>query len=144
MWNKILKVLTLFSILQSSAFADEGQFTLVPKGGTVPFEATCFDDQATAKLITWKEFLEEQLSSKCQFEKAKIILDFELRLSNLQIELDESKFRLQTEISARDEEIKQLRDIIKKNRKVNIPVIVVSSLVAGIGIGFGAYHLASR
>ena len=39
------------------AYGGDGKFTLVPQGGVVPFEATCFDTEATAKLLTWKEFL---------------------------------------------------------------------------------------
>jgi hypothetical protein len=42
----------------------------------------------------------------------------------------------------RDEEIESLRTIIKKDRKVNLPLVIAGSVAAGIAIGFGAYHLA--
>ena len=37
-----------------------------------------------------------------------------------------------------------LRDIIKKNKKLNIPMVIATSAVVGFGAGFGAYHLASK
>ncbi len=141
MWSRFAQISALSLFLCSSVQANEGQFTLVPQGGKVPFEATCFDDIATAKLLTWKELLIEEMKEKCNFEKQKIILEKDLDFENLQITLDETSFRYQTEISTRDEEIKKLRDIIKRSNKANIPVIIAVSTAAGFGIGMGTYHI---
>lgn len=126
------------------AYGGEGKFTLVPQGGVVRFEATCFDTEATAKLLAWKEFVSEEYRAKCEMEKKKITLDSELVIQNLQITLEETQARYQIEINTRDKELEELRNIIKKNKKINIPLVVAGSVVAGIGIGFGAYHIASR
>jgi len=141
MWIKLLQISALSLFLHSSAQANEGRFTLVPQGGKVSFEATCFDDVATAKLLTWKELLMEEMREKCSFEKQKIILEKDLDLENLQITLDETNFRYQVEISTRDEEIEKLRDIIKRSNKANIPVIITVSTAVGFGIGMGTYHI---
>ena len=126
------------------AYGGDGKFTLVPQGGVVPFEATCFDTEATAKLLTWKEFLAEEAKTQCEFEKRTLVLDSELVIKNMQITLDETQVRYQVEIDTRDEEIETLRSIIKKNKKLNIPVVVATSVAVGFGVGFGTYHFASR
>jgi len=138
------RTLTIGLVLCAPAHAGDGKFTLLPKGGKAPFEATCFDDEATAKLLTWKEFLVQEQQALCNFEKEKLTLDYDLVLKNIQITLDETEARCQIEIDTRDKELKELRDIIKKNKKLNVPVVVVTSVAVGFGLGFGTYHIVRR
>ena len=142
MLNKILFLVCL--IWPANAFASEGKFTLVPQGGIVPFEATCFDTEATAKLLTWKEYLEQELNQKCLYEKRSMSLDYKLVIENIEITLDETRARTQIEIDTRDKELEELRNIIKKNKKLNIPVVIASAAAIGFGVGFGTYHIASK
>ena len=140
--NKILFLLCL--VYAPYAHASEGRFTLVPQGGIAPFEATCFDAEATAKLLTWKEFLKQEEQKLCEFEKRTLVLDSELVIENMQITLDETRARTQIEIETRDKELEELRNIIKKNKKLNIPVVIASAAAIGFGVGFGTYHIASK
>ena len=142
MLNKILFLVCL--IWPANSFASEGKFTLVPQGGIVPFEATCFDTEATAKLLTWKEYLEQELNQKCLYEKRSMSLDYKLVIENIEITLDETEARYQIEIDTRDKELEELRNIIKKNKKLNIPVVIASAAAIGFGVGFGTYHIASK
>ena len=142
--NTLIKTLFLFFITIPVAYGGPGKFILVPQNGVVPYEATCFDTEATAKLLTWKEFLAEEMKTKCEYEKQALVLDTELVITNMQITLEETQVRYQVEIDTRDEEIETLRDIIKKNKKLNIPVVVATSVAVGFGVGFGTYHFASR
>ena len=75
--NTLIKTLFLFLLMIPVAYGADGKFTLVPQGGIVPFEATCFDTEATAKLLTWKEFLVEEMKTKCEYEKQALVLDTE-------------------------------------------------------------------
>ena len=100
--------------------------------------------EATAKLLTWKEFLKQEEQKLCEFEKRVLVLDSELVIENMQITLDETRARTQIEIETRDKELEELRNIIKKNKKLNIPVVVAASAAIGFGIGFGTYHIASK
>lgn len=142
--STLIKTLFLFLLTIPVAYGGAGKFTLVPQGGIVPFEATCFDTEATAKLLTWKEFLAEEMKTKCEYEKQALVLDTELVITNMQITLDETRVRYQVEIDTRDKELETLRDIIKKNKKLNVPVVVATSVAVGFGVGFGTYHFASR
>jgi len=140
--NKILFLVCL--LCAPTAQASEGRFTLVPQAGIVPFEATCFDTEATAKLLTWKEYLEQELNQKCLYEKRSMSLDYKLVIENIEITLDETRARTQIEIDTRDKELEELRNIIKKNKKLNIPVVIASAAAIGFGVGFGTYHIASK
>ena len=142
MLNKILFLVCL--IWPANAFASEGKFTLVPQDGIVPFEATCFDTQETAKLLTWKEYLEQELNQKCLYEKRSMSLDYKLVIENIEITLNETEARNQIEIETRDRELQELRNIIKKNKKLNIPVVIATTAAIGFGVGFGTYHFASK
>ena len=144
MLSRLAQILTLGLVLCGTAHASPGKFTLVTKGGKVPFEATCFDDEATAQLLTWKEFLEQEKQKQCEFEKEKLVLDYDLVLKNIQITLDDTQTRCQIEMDTRDKELEKLRDIIKKNKKLSIPVVVAASVAIGFGVGFGTYHIASK
>tara|TARA_Y100000593_G_C4263330_1_gene313380 strand:+ start:99 stop:545 length:447 start_codon:yes stop_codon:yes gene_type:complete len=142
MLNRLLLIFCLSFIFCSVAYGQEGKFTLVPENGRVPFEATCFDELATAKLMTWREFLEQELSQKYIFENEKMVLQKDLEIQSLQITLDETLVRYKIEIDTRDKELEQLRTVIKKNKKVNMPVVVVVSVLGGVALGFaGAYAI---
>lgn len=142
MLNKIL--LASILLFPLATYADEGRFSLVPRGGAVKFDATCFDDEAMAKILTFSEFIAVELNAACSFEKDKMLLDHNLEIENLQIEKQGIEERYQIEIDTRDEEIEALRTIVKKNKKLNIPIVVATSIAIGFGAGFGTYHLASK
>jgi len=142
--NTLIKTLLLFFLIVPTAHGGAGKFSLVPQGGIVEFEATCFDTEATAKLLTWKEFLAQEIKAQCEFEKESLVLDSELVIKNMRITLEETQVRYNVEIETRDQEIEQLRTIIKKNRKMNIPVVIATSMAAGVVIGVGATHIINQ
>lgn len=142
MWSKVLLLLTL--IYPSAAWGGEGKFSLVPRNGVVKFDATCFDDEATAKILTFSEFIAVELNAACIFEKDKMLLEHQLELDNLLIEKVGLEERYLVETTTRDNELEELRKIIKKNKKLNIPVVIATSVAVGFGVGFGTYHIARK
>ena len=93
-----------------------------------------------ARLLTWKEFIEQEQRALCEFEKERLTLDTNLIIENLEITLDETNERYQIEINTRDKELEELRGIIKKNRKINMPAVIISSVVGGIAVGIGGTY----
>lgn len=145
MLNKITLLLSLaLSLWSTPAYGNDGKFTLVPRGGRVSFQATCFDDVATAKLLTWKEFQKIEFENRLKFELDLQREKLSLELKTTQIKFDEAKIRYEEKIRLRDEEIKDLRDLIKKDRKVNLPLIIAGSVVAGIAVGVGSAYAIDR
>ena len=146
MLSKKARMLSLALLLFSlpSYGADLGSFTFLPKGGVSPFEATCFDNVATARLMTWKEFQEKEFQSRLKLELGLQRSEFQLEIDTLNVKLEETTFRLEEGIRLRDEELEELRNIIKKDRKVNIPLVVVGSVVAGIALGIGGAYAIDK
>ena len=145
MLNKIILLLNLVLVLWSPpAYGNDGKFTLVPRGGRVSFQATCFDDVATAKLLAWKEFQKIEFDNRLKFELDLQREKLSLELKTTQIKFDEATIRYEEKIRLRDEEIKDLRDLIKKDRKVNLPLIIAGSVVAGIAVGVGSAYAIDR
>jgi hypothetical protein len=145
MWSRLTQLLTIALILCAPAYAeDAGRFTLVPKGGTVPFESTCFDDMATARLLTWREFQEQEFQNRLQLELGLQKEDLTLEIDTLKISLEESTLRFEDSLHLRDEEIESLREIIKKDRKTNLPLVIAASVVAGIALGIGTAYAIDK
>jgi|15BtaG_2_1085339.scaffolds.fasta_scaffold00065_5 hypothetical protein len=145
MWSKITQTLTLSLVLCQAAYAEDvGKFTLLPKGATVLFEATCFDNVATARLLTWKEFQEREMREELDF-----VLNFQIEIhkheiGNIKIEMEESTFRYEESLKLRDEEIESLRNIVKKDRKINLPLVIAGSIATGVAIGVGGTYAIDK
>ena len=138
------RALLLLGLSLPAMAQDVPQFTLVPRGGIVPFEATCFNDLATAEILTWKQFTQIEFQKRLEFEKAKWKETCQLDISNLQISLEESQIRFDEQLAAKDIELEELRAIIKKDRKKNIPAIIAGSVAAGIAIGLGSAYAINQ
>ena len=138
------RVLLLLSLSLPAMAQDVPQFTLVPRGGIVPFEATCFNDLATAEILTWKQFTQIEFQKRLEFEQAKWKEACQLDISNLQISLEESQIRFDEQLAAKEIELEELRAIIKKDRKKNIPAIIAGSVAAGIAIGLGSAYAINQ
>jgi hypothetical protein len=144
MWSRLTQILTLGLVLCSPAHAEEGRFTFVPKNGVVPFESTCFDNEATARLLTWKEFQEKEFQNRLSLQLGIQREELTLDIDTLKISLEEATIRYNDTLRLRDEEIESLRTIIKKDRKVNLPLVVAGSVVAGVAIGVGTAYAIDK
>ena len=142
--NMLSRIFLLLSLSLPAMAQDVPQFTLVPRGGIVPFEATCFNDLATAEILTWKQFTQIEFQKRLEFEKAKWKEACQLDISNLQISLEESQIRFDEQLAAKDIELEELRASIKKDRKKNIPAIIVGSVAAGIASGLGSAYAINQ
>ena len=145
MWSKTVFLFSLSTLLWSvPAYGGEGKFTFVPKNGLVPFESTCFDNEATAKLLTWKEFQEKEFQNRLNLQLGIQREELTLEIDTLRISLEETTIRYDDTLRLRDEEIESLRTIIKKDRKVNLPLIIAGSVAAGVAIGVGTVYTIDK
>lgn len=146
MWNKIAIMSSLALLLWSppANAGDNGNFTFLPKGGITPFEATCFDNIATARLMTWKEFQQKEFQNKLDLELGLQRNELQFEIDTLNIKFEESTIRFEEMVRLRDEEIEDLRGIIKKDRKLNIPLVIAGGVVTGIAIGIGSAYAIDR
>jgi hypothetical protein len=135
MLNKAFLLLTL--LIPTNSYAGEGTFTLVPKGGIVPFQATCFDDFATATIIADNENKERQFKIEIEnvVNVAKIECDQRLELQTVMAEAE--KQRLLVSVESKQKQIDDLTHKLSRLEKRNIPLFVTAGIVAGFIIGGG-------
>ena len=114
------------------------------KRAGVPFQSTCFDDLATAKLLTWKEFQEREFKIKIQYELELLSEQNDFKLKELQIEFEEAQFRFDETLKIKDREILELKNIIKKDKNINLPLAIAASVLGGVAVGIGAAYAINQ
>jgi hypothetical protein len=141
MFNKITLLFIISLIGQPIAQAGEGKFSIVQEGQPVKFHATCFDDIALSKIMTWKEFIGQEFEAQKQLEIGKLQEAHKLELEQAKIETETLQKKYDFDILQKDNELKDLRKLLQRNSKVNIPAAVGASLVGGFALGFGVAYV---
>ena len=138
MWNKIVFVLILL-LLSANAHGEEqkGKFVLVPKDGRVPFQATCFDDLATAILISEKENREQQYGLELERQTALLKTECDKRVELDKISADAERDKLLVQLSSKQEQIDVLNKKLSKIERTDIPALIIAGVLGGIIVGGG-------
>jgi len=82
-------------------------------------------------------------------EELDFVLNFQIEIhkheiGNIKIEMEESTFRYEESLKLRDEEIESLRNIVKKDRKINLPLVIAGSIATGVAIGVGGTYAIDK
>ena len=104
LWALLLSLLLIPSFL----LAEEGKFSRISPGQTLPFAAWCFDDTAMARIKATLEFSTKNCELKTEMELAKQKADFNLKIDNLKIRYDALKTSSDEIIKVKEQEIKEL------------------------------------
>jgi hypothetical protein len=138
MWNKIILIICL-ALLSANAYGEEqkGKFILVPKDGRVPFQATCFDDLATAILVSDKEAVEQRHILEIERQTALLRTECDKRVELQTISADAERDRLLVQLQSRQEQIDILNKKLSKIERIDIPGIITAGILGGIIVGGG-------
>lgn len=134
---RLVLLISLNLLVSSFAFAKDGKFTHIDTGEEAPFDGTLFDPVATAKILTNKEFCEEEVELKLNLNYEKLEKEANLKLKILETELNASKEKSKELLLLKDEEIEKLRKQAANQKVDLVPIIAAGggSLLAGIIIG---------
>ena len=126
-----LALLLLISFT-SVSLAAPGKYKQVEQGDTVPFYGWCFDKEASAQILTDKEFQEKQ----CKLKTDRAL---QIQFANYDLELGKLKADMRYEVSTRDATIEALK---KENLKLEQVIIDSSNthwyVFASLGFVAGA------
>lgn len=124
-------------LISSYAFAEDGKFTHIDIGEKAPFDGTLFDPIATAKILTNKEFCEEEAKLKLSLDYEKLEKEVNLKLKIKEAELKASKEKSKELLTLKDEEIQKLRKQATNQKIDLVPIIAAGGggILAGIIIG---------
>jgi len=138
--NKIIAILLLM-LLPLTSFANEvPKISPINKGDTAPFSGVLYNTAATAEIIAQREFLIEQHKLNLGALKEKLDAECNLKVGNLQADLDSLKFKYNFVIRIKDHEIKKLQDIVVQQPYKRSHWWFGGGILTGILITVGIVH----
>jgi len=112
------KMLALF-LISSTAYADDGKFTLLTEQQPAPFEGVLFDPIATANIITEKSNWKLQCDLEIEYNLDVANTEFELERKNFNIRYEALDQEYKLIVEQKDVEIVKLQETIKKQSPLN-------------------------
>ena len=106
LWASLLLILLIPNLVLATP--EEGKFSRLLPGQTIPYEAWCFDDIATARIQASLEFSKKNCQLQIDKQLAKQKADLDLKIDNLQVRYDTLKASNEEIIGIKDQEIKEL------------------------------------
>ena len=107
MWSSIL-------LLTSVALAEGPKFSVLAEEEPAPFEGVLFDPEATAILMSDKEFWQRECDLEIEFQLDKQGTKFQLEMQNAQIRYQAASDEADLLIEKKDLEIEALKDTLKR------------------------------
>jgi hypothetical protein len=101
-------------LIPSFKVAQEGRFSRISPGQSLPFDAWCFDDVAMARVKATIEYASKNCELKTNMELAKQKADFNLKIDNLQIRYDTLKKSSEEILAIKNQEIENLEQAALK------------------------------
>ena len=115
MLNRILALL----LVSSTAYADEGKFTLIAEQEPAPFAGVLFDPMATANIMTEKDSWKLQCDLEVEYNLDIANSEFELERKNFEIRYEALDHEYKLIVDQKDIEITKLQETIKKQSPPN-------------------------
>ena len=115
MLNRILALL----LISSTAYADEGKFTLIAEQEPAPFAGVLFDPMATANIMTEKDSWKLQCDLEVEYNLDIANSEFELERKNFEIRYEALDHEYKLIVDQKDIEITKLQETIKKQSPPN-------------------------
>tara|TARA_Y100000034_G_scaffold1501_1_gene1898 strand:- start:200 stop:631 length:432 start_codon:yes stop_codon:yes gene_type:complete len=142
--NKIIAVLLLI-LFPFTLFADElPKISPLSEGDPAPFSGVLYNPAAVAETIAQKEFLIEQHELNLSALKERLDAECNLKISNLQADLDAFKTKYDSMTEIKDEEIKKLQNIVLKQTNEYSHWWFVGGILTGTLITIGAVYATNQ
>ena len=126
----------LLLILFSSAYAQQGDFTLVEQGEKAPFEGVLLSPEASAEILSSHDEQRARCELEMEYQLSVAGTEFKLREELLQVRIDTLEEQHLFLIQQKDEEIDGLQSIIKKQS----PQYKWFWFVGGAALGGAVYY----
>ena len=109
---KICLVLLLILSFASTALATPGKYVQLKKDHPIPWDGWCFDERAVSSLIVDKDIQNERCNIKIERELNKKEAEYNLKLEELNAQMDYEVSTRDTTIQALQEQNLKLEEIV--------------------------------
>jgi len=112
-------MLSSLLLLTTIALAEGPKFSVLGEQEPTPFEGVLFDPEATAIIMSDREFASASCDLEIEFNLDKQATQYHLQLQNAQIRYDSLKEETDLLITQKDIEIDTLQETLKKQSPYN-------------------------
>ena len=137
MWSSIL-------LLTSVALAEGPKFSVLAEEEPAPFEGVLFDPEATAILMSDKEFWQRECDLEIEFQLDKQGTKFQLEMQNAQIRYQAASDEADLLIEKKDLEIEALKDTLKRQSPRNNWLWFAGGTATGVVVTVGIVNVAAN
>ena len=127
-------ILLAFLIFLSLPAAADEQVTAVQEGDIVPFDGTCFNIEAAARILTELEHAEESCKIKIEKEVALKSAEYDLKISNLEASLNSCNNLCDQRLQIYKDQSIYLQDQLKKQKQLHPAWAFVGGVLVGSAI----------
>ena len=139
--NKIIATLLLI-IFPLTLFADElPKISPLNEGDTAPFSGVLYNEVAVAEIIAQREFLLDQHKLNLSILEDRLNAECNLKIENLQADLDVLKFKYDSMIVIKDQEIYKLQNIVIQQPNRNSHWWLTGGILSGVLFTVGIVYL---
>jgi len=131
-------------LLSSLALAEGPKFSVLAEQEPAPFEGVLFDPEATAIIMSEKDFASSSCDLEIEFNLDKQATEYHLQLQNAQIRYDALKEETDLTITQKDIEITTLQETLKKQSPYNKWVWFAGGTAAGGVITVALINTATK
>ena len=135
-----MSIISSIMLMTTMALADGPKFSVLGENEPAPFEGVLFDPEATASLMSDKDFWRSQCDIEIEYQLDLQATEFALEFKNAQIRYAALSDEADMIIAKKDEEIVALHEALKKNSPNNRWFWYAGGVVTGVAATYGAYR----
>jgi len=142
--NKIVAILLLM-LFPFTLFADElPKISPLNKGDIAPFSGVLYNPAAVAETIAQRELLIQQHELNLSALKEHLDAECNLKISNLQADLDAFRFKYDSMVEIKDNEINKLHNIVLKQTNEHSHWWFAGGILTGVLITVGVVYAVNQ
>lgn len=134
-------IFTFLILTSSVANADTGKFILMTKDKPAPFKGVLFDETATSKLLALPDKYRLQCDLDMEYEIDKINTKNNLKVQNLELDIERIKQEHQVIIETKDRQLENLNTEIGKRNGIHRQWYLLGGVALGVGFTTGMFAI---
>ena len=142
--NKIIAILLLV-LFPFTLLADElPKISPLSEGDVAPFTGVLYNPAAIAETIAQRELLAQQHELNLNALKERLDAEYTLQIFNLQAELDAFRFKYDSMVEIKDDEINKLHNIVLKQNNEYSHWWFTGGILTGVLITVGIAYAVNQ
>lgn len=131
----------LISLLLFSSLAKAGDYAQVQQGQAAPFAGTLLKPEALATIISANDAAVSMCKAEGKHELEKLQIEYDLSQEKCEQDYTTLKMTSEEIDKVKTKEIEDLRQIVQKQSKPNLPLWITLGFVGGLATSYGTIYI---